>query len=230
LRALIVADGDIPSDAALEQLELHGGQREADPWLIVAADGGALKAERLGLRPDVVVGDADSLEQADVDRLRSQGVEVTIYPAAKNESDTELAVREALGRGATRLVIVGATGGPRLEHTVANLLLLGLPELAALDVSLIDGSSTLRVIGTGDAGELTFDGSVGDYVSLLPFSETVEGVTTDGLLYALTGETLWQGQTRGLSNELASTTAAVRTRSGRLAVIHTTRARAASDD
>jgi thiamine pyrophosphokinase len=227
---MIVANGDIPSLAMLDQLELHGARGVADPWLIVAADGGALKAEQLGLRPDVVVGDADSLTPGEVERLRSLDVEVTVYPTAKNESDTELAVREALRRGATRLVIVGATGGPRLDHTVANLLLLGLPELAEVDVCLIDGPSTLRVIGAEGAGQLTIDGSRGDYVSLLPLSESVEGVTTDGLAYALTEETLWQGQTRGLSNELATATASVRTRSGRLAVIHVHGARAASDD
>lgn len=132
-------------------------------------------------------------------------------------------MREALARGAESIVIVGAFGGDRLEHSVANLLLLTLPELAAKDVALVDGPSTVRVIGGPGPGRLNISGGVGDYVSLLALSERVDGVTTSGLRYPLTDETLLQGPTRGLSNELSSDHAEVATRNGRLAVIHTQR-------
>ena len=225
MKALIVADGDIPARSVIEHLDRDdgsGGSEAATPsWLVVAADGGALKAEMLGLRPDAVVGDADSLSPEDVERLRSEGIEVIVHPQAKDRSDTELAVREALQRGATRVVVVGATGGIRLDHTMANLLLLALPDLAHVDISLVDGASTLRVIGAKGEGHLALDGSAGDYVSLLPLSDHVDGVTTQGLRYPLSDDTLWLGQTRGLSNELEGTHASVTTRSGRLAVVHT---------
>lgn len=221
MRAIIVADGDIRPGTAL-----HGPAFS----LVVAADGGALKASILGLVPDVVVGDGDSLAAERVAELRADGVEVIIHPVDKNESDTELAVREALARGATSIVIAGAFGGARLDHGVANLLLLTLPELAGLDVSLIDGASSARVIGLSGAGHLIFEGAAGDYVSLLALSERVDGVTTDGLRFPLTNDTLLQGPTRGLSNELVGAWAEVRTDRGRLAVIHTRRAEMATDD
>lgn len=222
MRAIIVADGDVRPGSALD-LALAGSTEVDGAWLVVAADGGALKAISLGLQPDLVVGDGDSLAPERIAELRGDGVEVLVHPADKDESDTELAVGEALARGASSIVILGAFGGSRLEHSVANLLLLTLPELAAFDVALVDASSTARVIGVAGPGEAVLTGDRGDYVSLLPLSERVDGVTTDGLSFALTDETLVQGRTRGLSNELVDVRGAVRTRSGRLAVIHTGR-------
>ena len=220
--ALIIADGEVPPRATVEQL-FPG--RQAAP-LVIAADGGAVKAESLGLRPQVVVGDLDSLAPDDTARLSRAGVVLLTYPANKNESDTELAVREAIARGAERLVMIGALGGRRVEHSLANVLLLTLPELARRDVSIVDRASTLRVMGGPDGDHLEIGGVAGDYVSLLPLSERVEGITTTGLAYPLIDEELLEGAARGLSNELIGERASITTRRGRLLVVHTTRAEA----
>ncbi len=212
---LIVADGDVPSRAALDRL--LGGA----PQLVIAADGGALKAEALGYPPRVVVGDADSLAASDVERFRTAGAEIVIRPADKDESDTELALDEALERGATRVVIVGGFGGQRLEHTLANVLLLASERLKGRDICLADGASTLRVMHNRETLEI--NGSPRDYVSLLPLTWHVSGVTTVGLLYALTNEMLEQGPARGLSNELTTGPATIQIDQGRLAVVHTRR-------
>ncbi|HUP82750.1 MAG TPA: thiamine diphosphokinase [Candidatus Limnocylindria bacterium] len=211
--ALVVADGDVPSRADVDRL--LGGA----PQLVIAADGGALKAEAIGYPARVVVGDADSLAPAAVDRLRAAGAEVVIHPAAKDESDTELALNEALNRGATRVVVIGAFGGERLEHTLANILLIASEGLRGRDICLADGASTLRVMHNNESLEI--NGSVGDYVSLLPLTWHVSGVTTVGLRYTLTGDMLEQGPARGLSNELLTATATIQIDQGRLAVIHT---------
>lgn len=213
--ALIVADGDVPARPAVERL------LGAAPELVLAADGGALKAEAIGYPASVVVGDADSLAPEQVARLRASGTEVVVHPAAKDESDTELALNEALSRGATRVVIVGAFGGKRLEHTLANILLLASERLAGRDILLADGASTLQVMHDAERLELT--GEPGDYVSLLPLTEQVSGVSTSGLRYALAKETLHQGPARGLSNELTDASATIHVDQGRLAVIHTRR-------
>jgi len=220
LHAIIVADGEVRPGAALSRVLAAAGSTA----LVVAADGGALKAQQLGLRPHVVVGDGDSLPAQRAAQLRDAGVEVIIHSVSKDESDTELAVREALARGATSLVVLGAFGGDRVEHSIANLMLLAIPELEGVVAALVDGASSVRVIGAARAGAVEIQGTVGDYVSLLPMSERVEGVSTEGLLFPLTDETLVQGPARGLSNELVGEQAAVRTRNGRLAVIHTVRA------
>jgi thiamine pyrophosphokinase len=214
LRALVVADGDIPSRAEVDRM-LAGDEVD----LVVAADGGALKAVVLGFTPDVVVGDSDSLAPDATDRLRASGVEVIVHPSAKDESDTELAVREALGRGARELLIVGAFGGARLEHTIANLLLLALPDLHGRDVRLADGATEVRLLEGGQS--LTIDGQPGDYVSLFPLAPVVNGVTTHGLEYPLLDDELQQGPARGLSNVMTADKATVSTHSGRLLVVHT---------
>jgi len=215
VHALIVADGDVPARADVDRL--LGGA----PQLVIGADGGALKAQALGYPARVVVGDADSLQPEQIDNLRAAGAEVVIHPAAKDESDTELALNEALTRGATRVVIVGAFGGKRLEHTLANILLLASERLKGRDICLADGASTLRVMQ--DDERLEIAGEPTDYVSLLPLTLHVSGVTTDGLRFALANETLEQGPARGLSNELTRASATIRIDQGRLAVIHTRR-------
>jgi thiamine pyrophosphokinase len=212
---LIVADGDVPSRTAVDRL--LGGA----PQLVIAADGGALKAEALGFEPRVVVGDVDSLAPAEVERIRATGAEIVIRPADKDESDTELALNEALDRGATRIVIVGGFGGRRIEHTLANILLIATERLKGRDICLADGASTLRVMHNGESLEI--NGSAGDYVSLLPLTWHVSGVTTVGLRYALTKEMLEQGPARGLSNELTTGSATIQIDQGRLAVVHTRR-------
>ena len=214
MKALVVADGDIPTRATVDRLLAPNG---AD--LVISADGGAEKAVALGIRPDVVVGDNDSLSREAEAKLHASGVEVIVHPTAKDESDTELAVREALSRGASSIVIIGAFGGARLEHTVANLLLLAMPELDGRDVCLADGASEVRLV-SGDAS-LTLSGQRGDFVSLFPLAPLADGVTTQGLEYALADEALSQGPARGLSNVMTGTEATISLRSGRLLVVHT---------
>lgn len=220
--ALIVADGTAPSRAFVERLMTAV---DSTPRLVIAADGGARTAIGLGLKPAVVIGDGDSLLPSERDALVAAGADVVAYPTAKEESDTELCVREALRRGASRIVIIGAFGGARIEHTIANVLLLTLPDLAGADAELADESSSIRVLGDGSPDSLVVNGHAGDYVSLMPLSDRVDGVTTEGLAFPLRDETLLQGPTRGLSNEMTGGSATVTRRAGRLAVIHTRSAR-----
>jgi thiamine pyrophosphokinase len=189
--ALVVADGDVPP---LEQLESVLRDRPAGGTLVIAADGGLRKAELLGLRPALVIGDGDSLAPETLAELEEKGIELRLHPVDKDESDTELALREAVSRGARRIVVLGALGGLRLDHELANMLLLGLPALAGREVTLVDGRTTVRLLA-GDGARLELRGTAGDIVSLLPLSEQVTGVRTAGLRFALAGETLAQGPT-----------------------------------
>jgi thiamine pyrophosphokinase len=227
-KAIIVADGDVHASTDLEP-DLLGGDADGPP-LVIAADGGALRAEAIGLRPDLVVGDIDSLAPATVERLRGAGIEIEVHRRAKDESDTELALRAAVTRGAQQLVLLGALGGLRPEHTLANVLLLCLPELAGREVRIVEGASSLRVIGGAGAATIEIHGRPGDLVSLLPLSEPVEGVTTNGLAYPLHDEPLHQGPSRGLSNEMTTDACTIATRTGRLVVIHTRGAEGATGE
>jgi thiamine pyrophosphokinase len=215
MRALVVAAGVPPSRAALD-LAWPGWADGVG--LVIAADAGATTADVLGLRPDLAVGDFDSIGPGELDRLRAAGIPVEVAPTAKDESDTELAVRAALVRGADALTVIGGLGG-RPDHLVANIALLALPELAELAAELLDGSTRVGLVRPGHGRELT--GRVGDLVSLIPFGPGVDGVTTSGLAWLLDDESLPLGPARGLSNVRVAPVARVSVRTGILVVIET---------
>lgn len=228
MRALIVADGEVPSRAALDA---GWPGWDAEIALVVAADGGWGKAATLGLRPDLLVGDADSLPEERFGALAADGVAIERSPAAKDESDAELALLAALRRGATHVTILGALGGQRFDHALANVGLLALPDPAAAHVELLDATTRVRLLAAPAGGaapaageaaaHADLSGEVGDLVSLLPLGEPAIGVTTAGLLYPLTDETLPPGPARGLSNVRVAPRAEVALRRGHLLIVET---------
>jgi thiamine pyrophosphokinase len=220
VRVLIVADG-APDPEVMDQMRVPAaGPRP----ILIAADGGARAAEDAGWLPDLIVGDADSLSASEVERYRGLGVSIFLHSPAKDQSDTELALHAALARDAAQIRLTGVLGGPRIEHAIANLLLLADPRLDDRDVAIQRGESTIRRLGTQDGpGSLEIQGRAGDFVSLLPLDAQVTGIRTNGLRFALADETLTLGPTRGLSNELLGERGDVHTTSGRLLVVHTPR-------
>lgn len=221
VHAIIVADGDVDASVLAAVV---AADSSSSPSLLIAADGGAGRALTAGTRPDLVVGDLDSLTAADRTRLDDLGIEIRLAPSDKDESDMELCLLAALDAGASRISIVGALGGSRPEHTIANLLLLADPRLDRVDAALITTDSRIRRIGSADGpGTCLIEGAPGDFVSLFPIGGAVAGVTTDGLRFPLRDESLPVGPSRGLSNELLRHHASVSSRRGCLLVVHSDR-------
>jgi thiamine pyrophosphokinase len=206
MRAVLVASG-----------EPHPGDerwlRGAD--LVVAVDGGAAWLARRGVRPDALVGDLDSVAPELVTRLEADGVAIERHPTAKDSSDTELALAYALRHGAGEVDIIGAFGGPRVDHELANVLLLNTP-LESADVRLRRGAATLTAVRGGS--EIEIGGSPGTVVSLLAIGGDADGISTAGLRFPLGDETLPTGSSRGLSNVVIEAPAKVRLRRGTLLV------------
>lgn len=215
MKALIVAAGSPPDRAELDQA-WPGWADGLD--LVVAADAGAETAAALGLRVDLAVGDFNSISPDALARLRAAGVTIDTAPAAKDESDTELAIRAALDRGADELAIVGGLGG-RVDHLLADVGLLAMPALDGPRAELLDGRSRVRLVR--GPGTLDLTGRPGDLVSLLPLGPGVDGVTTHGLAWPLDDEPLPVGPARGLSNVRSAADAGVALRSGLLLVVET---------
>lgn len=213
---LVVADGDVAERSAIDAAWPGWADRVAK---VVAADGGAHGAARLGFTIDLVVGDGDSIDPAELARLEASGVPIRRAAREKDESDTELAVLAAIELGAERIVVVGAFGGRRLDHGLANIGLLAHPILVGRSCVLLSAETRVSLL-TGPA-DAAFDGRIGDLVSLLPLGDGVTGVTTTGLAYPLRGEPLLVGPARGLSNVRAATTARVALQAGRLLVVET---------
>lgn len=221
MQVVILADGDVGPRAAIDAA--WPGWRGADP-VVIAADGGARHAANLGLTIDRWVGDGDSIGEDDLAALASSGVPIERSRPDKDESDTELALRAALRLDPAAIAIVGATGGARIDHTLANLALLDMDGLAGRDVRLIGADTRIRLLrapgSDGGPVRLGLAGREGDIVSLLPLGSDALGVRTTGLRYPLHDEPLATGGARGLSNvRIDGAAAAVELRSGRLLVI-----------
>jgi len=208
MKAVVVASGALDA-ADVAQID--------DAALLIAADGGAVELERLGRRPHRLIGDLDSVDAALVERLADQGTQVERHPVDKDASDSELALEAAIAAGAGSIVILGALGAERLDHELANLLLLADPAFAGRDVRIVRGATTVRAVGPG--GSLDLDATVGSIVTLLPIGGDVSGVSTRGLRWHLEGAVLRFGRSRGLSNEIAGRPASVSIGAGSLLVI-----------
>lgn len=220
MHALILADGEAP---ARGELDSAWPGWDDDVGLVVAADGGARHAETLGVVIDVWVGDGDSIDAATLEALEASGIPLERSREDKDQSDAELAILAALRRGAGGIVVVGGLGGPRIDHALANIGLLALPELAERPAVLIDARTRISLIraptADGAAGRLALVGRPGDLVSLLPMGRGVLGVTTRGLAYPLSDEPLPVGPARGLSNIRTATEASVVVRNGLLLIV-----------
>lgn len=213
--ALILADGAVAEPTALD-VAWPGWAGGID--LVIAADGGARHAGPLGRAIDLWVGDGDSIGPDGLAALEATGIPIRRSPVEKDESDTELALLAAVDAGAARTTILGALGGERIDHGLANVWLLGHPRLAGRDVRLLDATVRIRLVGPGRAD---LGGRIGDLVSLLPFGGDAAGLTTDGLRYSLLGESLPSGPSRGLSNVRVAGDASLTVESGRILVVET---------
>jgi len=209
MHVLVFANGAPPEPSATLQLA-----RSAD--LVLCANGGTHHAHALGIDPHAVVGDMDSLAQELRTTLQAAGTRLLEYPAHKDETDLELALLYAAEQGATRISVVGVRGG-RIDHELANLLLLAHPRLSGLDVRLIAEGQEIRLVRQ----QARFHGATGDLLSLLPIGGDAHGVTTSGLEYPLCDETLQFGPARGVSNVFSGPVACVSLRSGVLLAVHT---------
>jgi thiamine pyrophosphokinase len=208
MRAIIFANGDAPDPEIVRQWTA-----QAD--LIIAADGGTRHALSVGLLPHVVIGDLDSLAEADRAQLDRSGVPLIVYPTRKDYTDLELALRYALERHATEIIILSALGG-RWDQSLANLMLLTLPELAHVATCIVDHHLSIQVIR--DRAEIT--GRAGDTLSLIALKGDAHGVTIEGCEYPLHEATLPFGATLGISNVLSQTTAKITVKQGQILALH----------
>ena len=184
----------------------HPGARALLPAgaSVVAADGGLDHALALGLHVDVAIGDFDSASDGAVAKAAEAGTRIERHPAAKDATDLELALDAAAALDPGRVVVLGALEG-RLDHLLSALLSLGATRYAGFELDALLDRATVHVIRY----ERLLRGERGELLSLLPLHGPAEGVTTDGLVYPLRGETLPPGSSRGVSNVFAAEEARV---------------------
>jgi len=173
---------------------------------IIAADGGANHLEKLELKPNVVIGDMDSIDKKLLKKYKS-----IKYPRKKDKTDFELAINYCLEKKFKEIIIFGILGD-RIDHLLANIFLIARTQNTLLrpdyakatsgkqgfggQVKIIEGKKEIFILNK----EIMIHGKIGDEISIIPVSEKLEGVTTEGLYYRLINNTLTFGSTRGVSN------------------------------
>lgn len=176
--------------------------------LIIAADGGFVHTQKLGITPDIILGDFDSLGYTP-DRAN-------VFPVEKDDTDAMLAVRRGLQLGYRKFVLYGSLDGPRLDHTVANFQTLQF--LADRDAAgyLVGSGQLVTVVKNGS---LTFPAGMEGTISVFCMGKDAEGVTLEGLYYPLENGTLTAGFPLGVSNHFTEAAAAITVRNGSLLVV-----------
>jgi thiamine pyrophosphokinase len=205
----IVAGGPLVDLLFLRQRIL-----EVNPSEVICADGGSRHVLALGMTPQMVIGDMDSLPPEMLDNLLESGCRILRYPARKDQTDTELALRYTLDQKPEEIEIYGALGG-RIDHTLANISLLIMAAREGIKTRIIDETTELFVVSEG----AEIRGTPEDIVSLFPLTTKVKGITLEGFEYPLQKATMAIGKPYGISNRLLGNRGAVSVSAGYLLVV-----------
>lgn len=207
MRAVIFTGGTCASEVTVPEHEL-----------CIAADSGFHMAKKLGVFPDLIVGDfdsiGDSMPEEYTDTITGRRSEIIRHPTHKNETDTMLAADVAVERGATELYIIGGLSG-RADHTLSNVFLLETLSERGVSVIYTDGANELRVVCEGERVHIPH----GEYryFSTLTFDECV--ISAEGCAYPLDTSTLTRANAYAVSNETLPCGAAVTCHKGKLLLI-----------
>ena len=209
MRTLIVTGGTID----LDFLKSFTCCNEYD--YIIGVDKGAQYLYNIDLRPNVIVGDFDSIDSKVMDVLMGDPeIEIDRFISEKDETDTHLAMIKAIELGSICIDVFGGIG-TRLDHTLGNIQILMIPLENNIECRLINKNNIISLINK----DTTIMRNNYKYISLIPFTNEVSGITTTGLKYPLNGYTMKQGISIGISNEFIHEQANISIRQGILIAI-----------
>lgn len=191
MRAVIIGNGTI------NNYEYIKSRLMSDDF-IICADGGLRHAKTMGIRPDIAIGDFDS-------SVQDKNVKSRVYPVRKDFTDGELAMNYAIEQGYDEIMLLGMSGD-RLDHTLTDIMLLSRHEGAYL----VDDKNEVRIVKSG----LSLTGYRGKTLSIIPVYGDLHGVTTEGLEWPLSNETLHFASSRANSNVIVSDKCAISVKSG----------------
>ena len=207
MKTVIFANGEL-SDPLEAKALISGGD------LIIAADGGSIHCETLGITPKLIIGDLDSIPKNILDKSTTSGIEIIRHEADKDQTDLELALLYALDASSEHVLILGGLGN-RWDHSIANLLLAANHEFAHMQISFYSDGDWFFIV----SDQLEISGVIGQTVSILPLGGDALGVSSIGLKWQLNNENLPHGSSRGVSNLLSSNKATITVQDGILLII-----------
>lgn len=182
--------------------------------IIICCDRGMHHARELGLTPDYILGDFDSVSRGDYDYFKAAGISFEQFPCNKDYTDMELGAEKALELGADEVILLGGIGS-RLDHTLGNINLCAYLLKRGVSAALANENNELRLINR----EFTVKGRRGGIVSLIPYTPVVSGITLKGFEYELENGTMEQGGFMGVSNVAVSDAAEISIGSGCLIML-----------
>lgn len=175
---------------------------------IICADGGYIKAEALGIKPDAVIGDFDSSPAI-------EGEAITKLPIEKDMTDTEAAIDMGYNMGYRHITVLGGLGG-RLDHTLGNIALLEKYVDQVEHMEIVDGQNKIYMLLPG---RYIYHPDDYRFFSLVSYTEKCTGITYTGFKYPLNNHTLPYSTTLGISNEMSDNTGTLEFKTGHLLVI-----------
>lgn len=176
---------------------------------VFAVDKGLEYVDAMDVIPDYLVGDFDTVDSdllTKYEKMISCGdicTRMERHPVMKDATDTELALDIAMEMGANSVTLFAATGS-RMDHVLANLGLLIKTAKCNVRMYIVDETNRVRIMTHENFGNciLSKKEQFGKYVSLVPVTPCVEGVTLKGALYPLERENIYHGGSRTVSNEI----------------------------
>ncbi|HZK28345.1 MAG TPA: thiamine diphosphokinase [Thermoclostridium sp.] len=207
MNVLIVGSGTVGAIEIIKELS-----DKSD--LLICADGGARYFYKARIMPDILLGDFDSINPEIQALYQKSNIEIIRFPSHKNYTDMELAIDCAIEKGASTIYLVGAVGS-RMDHTLSNIHLLHKITDAKAKGVIIDQNNYIYIV----TDHIKLKRKQGFFVSLVPATPVVEGVTTKGLAYPLKDAKMVMGTGLGISNEFTLDSAEVSIKKGRLYVM-----------
>jgi thiamine pyrophosphokinase len=189
LITIIFANGNLDPSPEIDAL-----LKKAD--LIIAADGGANHCAQLGINPDILLGDLDSIHPKILESYKSEGIVINRHPKRKDATDLELALDLAVEKGSRSVWLVGALGG-RWDMSLANIMLAAGDKYKHLKTSMLGRDCSMQILHPATH---TIIGKPGQKVSILPLKGDAHGVTLTGFEYPLRDHTIPFGSSIGVSN------------------------------
>lgn len=184
---------------------------------VIGVDHGLDAIDAFGIEPDLAIGDFDSADSLTKAKYTSLNNTVVLNPM-KDFTDTHVAVQYALEHGAKQIILIGATG-TRLDHVQGNFALLKLCRMQGVDAVIYDENNKIQIINHSLI--LSKSKQYGKYVSLIPFSDVVTGITLTGFVYNLQEATMIKEETIGISNEMREEECHITIKTGYLMVMET---------
>lgn len=200
MKAIIIASGNSVKIEIFNELYVKND-------FIICADGGLNYLDNLKIIPNLIVGDFDSVDKDLL--VKYKNIETIKFLPEKDFTDTEIAIEEAINYGFKEIVIFGATG-TRLDHTMANMMLIERYIKNDIDIKIVDDNNYIQVLNKN----ITLNKKEGYYLSIVPITDYIEGITLKGLKYPLNNVKVQRGSTLCVSNEVIDSRAEIQITKG----------------